>query len=213
MLKVSPSSLNLFMECPRCFWLYLNKEIKRPGPPVASITSGIDRVIKEYLNEFRSKNTLPPYLQDKLKGKLMSNFPKRGWLEYTDKELDARLGGFLDECIESEDKYYAVLDHKTRGSIPDSVHQAYQLQMDVYTLLLEENGFPTRKNAYLAYYIPKKIISGLDFQFDIFLKEIKTDPKRAREIFKEGISCLRSPLPPRKDSCAFCKWLDTANVK
>ncbi|MCM8796472.1 MAG: PD-(D/E)XK nuclease family protein [Candidatus Omnitrophica bacterium] len=212
MFKISPSSLNLFVECPRCFWLYLNREIKRPGAPVASITSGIDRAIKEYLNEFRAKNELPPFLKDKLPGKLMVNFPKRGWLEYTDKKLNAKLGGFLDECIEFEDKHYAVMDHKTRGSIPEAVHQAYQLQMDVYTLLLEENGFPTKKNAYLVYYIPKKITYGLDFQFEILLKEIKTDPQRAKEIFSNGVVCLSGPIPPLQDNCGFCKWLDTAKI-
>ena len=201
------------MECPRCFWLYINKEIKRPGAPVATITTGLDRVIKEYLDTYRSQNILPPFLEDKITGKLMTNFPKRGWFEYTDAKLDARLGGFLDECIKLDDKYYAVLDHKTRGSAPDSIHKAYQFQMDAYTFLLEVNNYPTRRIAYIAYYIPKKIISGSDFQFEVLIKEVAADPKRAQDVFQKALELLRSPIPLAPKDCEFCKWTSTVNIK
>ena len=213
LLKLSPSSLNLFLDCPRCFWLGLNRGLKRPGIPVATITTGLDRVIKECLNEYRAKNILPPFFEGKVKGRLMPNFPRRGWFEYSDIALNAKLGGYLDECIQLDEKHYAVLDHKTRGSAPDSVHRAYQLQMDVYTFLLEANNFPTLRSAYLAYYIPKKIISGADFQFEVLIKEIATDPGRAREVFHQAVELLRQPIPALRKECSFCGWTVTAEIK
>jgi len=209
-LKLSPSTLNLFLDCPRCFWLELNRGVKRPGMPVATITTGLDHVIKKYLEDYRMKNILPSFFEGKVKGKLMPNFPKRGWLEYNDPKLNARLGGYLDECIQLDENYYAVLDHKTRGSAPDSVHKAYQLQMDAYTFLLEANNFSTRRTAYLAYYIPAKIVGGSDFQFEVLVKEISTDPQRAREVFSAAAGILRHPLPSLNKSCSFCNWTATA---
>src|SRR3989344_2183455 len=44
--KISPSSLTLFEDCPRCFWLYIRERQARPSIPVAKITEGMDRVIK-----------------------------------------------------------------------------------------------------------------------------------------------------------------------
>lgn len=41
--KLSPSSLNLLEDCPRCFWLKMVKKIKRPMGPMSSIPS------KDYL--------------------------------------------------------------------------------------------------------------------------------------------------------------------
>lgn len=213
MIKLSPSSLNLFLECPRCFWIYINKEIKRPGPPVASVTNGLDRSIKKYFEEMRLKKTLPEFLQRSIPGKLMENFPKRGWLEYTDTKLDAKLGGFLDECIQFEDGRYAVLDHKTRGSAPESVHKAYQLQMDAYTFLLEANNYLTRKTAYLVYYIPKRIIKESDFEFEIVIKEIKTDPSRAKEVFNNALAALKDRIPNIQKECSFCQWTATLNIQ
>lgn len=142
----------------------------------------------------------------------MPEFPKKGWLEYTDKGLSAKLGGYLDECIEESGHYY-VLDHKTRGAAPDSVHKAYQLQMDVYTFLLEENKFPTRRLAYLVYYIPKKIVSGSDFQFEVVVKAIATDPARAKEVFYKALGVLRGPIPRLGEGCSFCKWTSTSKLK
>jgi len=211
--KLSPSSLNLFRDCPRCFWWEVKAGVKRPGARVATITTGLDRVIKECLNQYRAKNVLPPFFEGKVKGRLMPDFPKRGWFEYNDPALNAKLGGYLDECIQLDEKHYAVLDHKTRGSAPEDVHPAYQLQMDVYTFLLEANNFPTLRRAYLAYYIPKKIISGADFQFEVLIKEIATDPDRARQIFSQALELLRQPLPPLNKECGFCNWTLTAASK
>lgn len=212
-ISLSPSSLNLFLECPRCFWLYLNKKIKRPVPPVATIATGLDRVIKNYFDQYRSKNILPPFLNGKIPGKLITNLPKKGWLDFTDAQYEARIGGYLDECIHLDDKYYAAFDHKTRGSAPDSVHKAYQLQMDVYTFLLEENKFPTKNTAYIAYYIPKKLIPQLEFEFEVLVKEIATDPKRAQRVFHEAINILRNPIPLINKDCGFCKWTATLEIR
>jgi len=213
MIRLSPSSLNLLLECPRCFWLYVNKGIERPRIPVATITTGLDRIIKDYFNFYRTKNILPPILEGKLKATLISSLPKRGWLEYVDLKEDAKLGGYLDECLKFSDDYYAALDHKTRGLAPEEIHQSYQLQMDVYTFLLEENGFPTRRVAYIVYYIPKVIDKDSNFHFDIHLKEIKTDPLFAKRVFYEAIKIIKGPIPQLNDSCQFCKWIKTKDIK
>ncbi|GAI53572.1 unnamed protein product, partial [marine sediment metagenome] len=44
-IRLSPSALNLFLQCPRCFWLEKNKGIKRPRGIFPSLPSGMDSVI------------------------------------------------------------------------------------------------------------------------------------------------------------------------
>ncbi|MCX5702011.1 MAG: PD-(D/E)XK nuclease family protein, partial [Candidatus Omnitrophica bacterium] len=174
---------------------------------------GLDRVIKNYFDQYRSKNILPPFLNGKIPGKLITNLPRKGWLDFIDSKYEVRLGGYLDECIELNDKCFAAFDHKTRGRAPDSIHKAYQLQMDVYTFLLEENKFPNRNTAYIVYYIPKKIIPEFEFEFEALVKEITTDPKRAKSVFHEAIDALRNPIPPINKDCEFCKWTATLEIR
>jgi hypothetical protein len=212
-LKLSPSSLNLFLECPRCFWLYLNRNIKRPGVPVATITTGLDRVIKGYLEPYRLKNILPPLLENKVPGKLMRNFPHKGWLEFVDSKIDAKLGGYLDECLDLGGNFYAALDHKTRGSKPDSIHQAYQFQMDVYTFLLEQNDLPTKRLAYLVYYIPKSVTLQKTIEFEVIAHEVRTVPQRAKEVLDAAVSMLKESIPAVNKDCGFCQWTATLSIK
>ncbi len=213
LMRLSPSSLNLFLDCPRCFWLYVNKKIERPRIPVATITTGLDKVIKEHFNLYRPKNTLPPILKGEVPGKLISKFPNRGWLEFIDSKENAKLGGYLDECLDLGNNFYAALDHKTRGSAPIKVHRSYQLQMDVYTFLLEENKFPTKRLAYIIYYLPSKVAENNNFLFEALVKEIKTDPLKAKEIFYQAIKVLKSPAPGINNFCKFCNWIKSQDIK
>ena len=213
MIKLSPTSLNLFLDCPRCFWLYVNKGIRRPSIPVATITTGLDRVIKEYFNLYRAKGILPPLLENKLPGKLISNLPKKGWLEFMDNKIEVTLGGYLDECLDLGNNFYAALDHKTRGSKPENIHKAHQFQMDVYTFLLEQHGFHTKRLAYLVYYIPKAVTSSQAIEFEVAPSEIKTQPEQAKKVFYDAVFMLKKPIPLPHQDCAFCRWTATANIK
>jgi len=208
LIKLSASTLNLFLECPRCFWFHINKGIQRPERPVATITTGLDRVVKEYFNRYRKQGKLPPLLEGKIPGKLISSLPN--WLEFVDRDHNAKLYGYLDECLEIDNNLYAVLDHKTRGAIPKNTHSAYQVQMDVYTFLLEKNNYPTKRLAYLVYYIPKG--GGLlheGFQFHVHITEVKTEPEKAKDIFYSAVLILKEEKAPRaKEDCPYCNWLN-----
>ena len=61
-IKLSPSTINLFLECPRCFWFEKAKGIKRPRGIFPSLPGGMDRVIKESFDGFPAKQTLPSEL-------------------------------------------------------------------------------------------------------------------------------------------------------
>src|SRR3989344_1594160 len=62
--KLSPSSLGLFEECPRCFWLDKHEKWSRPEGIMASLMSGMDKVLKHHFDRFRDKGLLPPELCD-----------------------------------------------------------------------------------------------------------------------------------------------------
>jgi hypothetical protein len=45
---------------------YVNKGLKRPSIPVATITTGLDKVVKDYFNLFRTKDKLPDMIAAKV---------------------------------------------------------------------------------------------------------------------------------------------------
>lgn len=204
----SPSSLNIFRECPRCFWLLVNRKIKRPRGPYPSIASGIDGVLKAYLDGYRKRGELPPYLRPSIKGKLLSYALKRA-LNFRDSREGLTFTGYLDECVVLEDNTHLPLDHKTRASFPKNIHPSYQFQMDCYTFLLAKNDFPTRNLAYLVYYAPAGIESLLTqgIKFATKVMEVTTSPQEAERVLYQALEVARGPLPPPGANCEYCGWL------
>jgi len=207
MPQLSASTLKLFQECPRCFWLHVNQKIERPRGPFPSLPSGMDRVLKAYFDTYRKRGVLPPLVQGKLKGVLATHPMTLG---FNDVRTKARLWGKLDDCIVHADGRLAPFDHKTRASAPDGVsytQKYYQFQMDVYTLLLERNGHPVSRTAYVVYYFPLEGELHQGFPFGVDVHTITTDPDGAYEVFAAGCRCLAGPLPPPGPVCDYCRWL------
>lgn len=213
-IQLSPSSLNLFLECPKCFWLYKAKGIHRPEGPVSSLPNGMDLLIKKYFDKYRTSRKLPPEIEGKTEGKLfedqklLNNW--RDWrnsnLRYEDKKLNAILRGGLDECFVLGNAYIPV-DYKTRGfDLKKDSEKYYQNQLDCYTFLLQANGFPHLSFGYLIFYIPKEIKENGVVKFSIKPKKVKTNPNEAKRIFEEAVRMLRGPVPKSHSECKFCSW-------
>lgn len=207
MPALSATTLKLFQECPRCFWLHVNQRIERPRGPFPSLPSGIDRILKVYFDDYRESSALPPLIAGKLDGKLSTQSLTIG---FTDPETGFRLWGKLDDCVVFDDNSLAPLDHKTRASSPSNIgysERYYKLQMDVYTLLLEQNGKATKKCAYLIYYFPIEGTLHKGFPFDVTVHKIKTEPDKIYELFRKACRCLQATLPQPNARCGFCRWL------
>jgi hypothetical protein len=206
MAQLSASTLKLFQECPRCFWLHVNRKIERPRGPFPSLPSGMDRVLKGYFDQYRGQSCLPPLIAGKLEG-LLSPHPLT--LGFNDAGTGSRLWGKLDDCMVLPDGRLAPIDHKTRASSPDDLSYTqtyYQFQMDVYTLLLERNGHRTSRTAHVLYYFPIDGTLHEGFPFGLTVHTVATDPDKAYRIFVEGARCLAGPLPARVEACAYCRW-------
>lgn len=207
---LSASSLNLFLDCPRCFWLDKNRGLKRPRAPFPSIATGLDSVVKKYFDTYRGTGELPPILKEEIKGRLIDILPKTFW--YNADDINASLQGKLDDCIVDEDGFYIALDHKTRASSPSCVHEAFQFQLDVYTLLLKENNLKINNQAILVYYIPQAGILHDGFPFRAEVKKTETNPQRARKVFEEAVSLLRHNEPSSSSKCQYCNWVKELNA-
>lgn len=214
-LRLSPSTLGLFKECQRCFWLHINKNHKRPQGPFPSLPGGMDLLIKNYFDKFRG--SLPPELEGKVSGRLLSDLSLlekwRNWrkgLSAVDNKYKIELVGALDDCLIEDSNdivYYIPIDYKTRGfDLKDNAEEYYQHQLDLYALMLEKNGYPTNGIAYLIYYIPKKLRAGNLVEFEIVPHKINTSINSARLLIKEAVESLNGPIPPHKLGCDFCRW-------
>lgn len=214
--KLSPSALNLFRDCPKCFYLAKNKNIKRPRGIFPSLPGGMDRVLKEYFDRYRVRGEMPPEVAGKLPGELFGDLAAlerwRSWrateLLYEDKKYGVTLSGALDDCLLDKGAHLP-LDYKTRGSeLKDDPRKYYQTQLDCYTLMLEASGYKTSGLAYLLYYWPLKAEENGLVKFEVFPIRIETKIEAAKEILREAALTLAGPLPKPSKNCEYCTLVE-----
>ena len=215
---LSPSSLSLLKECPKCFWLHFNKNIKRPNGIFPSLPSGMDRVLKAHFDSFRDKNELPPELK-KLKGvKLFNNIELlKTWrnnlkgVQYKDKDGNL-IRGAVDNILEKGSKLI-VLDYKTRGfPLKEDTAEHYQDQLDLYNFLLRKNEYKTENYAYLLFYHPDKVNAEGEILFNTDLVKMSISISNAEKIIKNALNILEISMPDSSEECEFCKWRGYHNV-
>lgn len=214
-VRLSPSALSLFSECPRCFWLERNQGIRRPRGIFPSLPGGMDRAIKLYFDRYRRQGKLPPELQGKVDGLLFGDQMRldrwRDWkltdLKYEDVQLQVSLTGALDDCV-VKNGLHSPLDYKTRGSaLKEDSTSYYQDQLNCYCLILESSGFRTNSSAYLVYYFPRGVEEYGKVTFSVEPYRITTSVEAARELVSQGVKCLRGDIPASSPSCEYCNWL------
>jgi hypothetical protein len=214
-MVLSPSTLSLFMECPRCFWLAKIRKIKRPSVPFPSLPNGMDRILKQHFDMHRKQGMPPEELENKFVGVLFHDMDKlNAWrnhfkgLRYTDPNSGVELMGAIDDLFVTSDGKVAPLDFKTRG-FPrgNSSHTYYQHQMDLYSLLLEKNGLKPADFAILIFYHPVGVNKTHDVIFDPDPVKLPVDRKRAETIFLDAVKCIQRSEPPEPNpECEWCKW-------
>jgi CRISPR/Cas system-associated exonuclease Cas4 (RecB family) len=215
-IQLSPNSLNLFLECPHCFWLDKSMGIKRPPPYPYALNSTVDDLLKEEFDAYRTKNLQHPLLKENhIKAHLFGNQKLLNqWrnnlagIRYFDEELNATLFGAVDDVLEFENGKLAPLDYKSTGSSTKNIYDRFQLQLDVYTFLMEKNGYQTSKKGYLAFYVVDKSKGFIDrLPFRKELVEVETNPDDVYEIFKDAVAVLKEKEPPKHSlECQFSKW-------
>lgn len=206
--------MNLFIECKRCFWLRVNDKIKRPSGPFPSLPSGVDKEVKNHFDRFRGKEEAPPEIRDRdleLFGDQNFLEKARSWKtepKWRDPETGAKLRGGVDDLLrDGED--IVVLDYKTRGYEPKQDKGApdyYRRQVNLYNLILRENGYQTADYGLILYFYPDTINDDGEFIFHTELREIEVDIDRAKKLVRDAVDTLNGSIPEHSDDCDFCNW-------
>lgn len=218
--QLSPNSLNLYLECPHCFWLEKKMGIRRPPPYPYALNAAVDVLLKEEFDTYREKNEVHPLLiEHNIPAKLFGNQNLLNqWrnnfsgIRHYDPEIGATLFGAVDDILEFPDGSLAPLDYKSTGSKVANIYDRFQIQMDIYTYLLEKNGFKTPRKGYLAFYVVDKSNGFIDrLPFKKELHEIETNPDDVYDLFKEAVAVLKQNTPPlHSQDCKFGHWFKNA---
>lgn len=164
--KLSRSKIELFTQCPRCFWLEARLKIKRPSSPPFLINSAIDTLLKTEFDSYRTKGQQHPWqVKFKIDAKPFAHKDLDRWrhtftgVQHLHKTTNLLVFGGVDDIWETSKNELVVVDYKATAKdseITDlgpegSWHDQYRRQMEVYQWLLRGEGHKVSDTGYFVY--------------------------------------------------------------
>lgn len=221
-IKISRSKIELFVECPRCFWLEMKHNIKRPEVFAGGfIGQKYDPLIKNEFDVHRQNLTKPDRLEE-LELNLFDDFEKlKSWrnkgIEFYHQEHNFVYYGKIDELLIDKDGNFVPFDFKTTLSKNFQIYESYKRQLEIYGYLFLKNGHQVAN--YGAFYVVKIDIVK-DFQnlnkYETVIMEEKDvvivenlDYSKYDEILenlKEVYYSDKAPDP--YPDCSFCNYFE-----
>lgn len=220
-IRLSASSLAVLLECPRCFWLQINEELRRPQGPFPSLPNGIDAILKTATDACRTRGELPQELVGITQGTLFPDQRQldrwrdslRGDLRYTDSTLGVDVLGGIDELL-VENEQLTPVDFKTRGyPVKEDTHAHYEHQLDLYAWLFTKLGHQVSGRGILLFFSPTAYTGKGTVQFRIEPVIMKTDVARAQGLLERAVAIVRTSAPPRHADCDFCHFATSRLVQ
>jgi CRISPR/Cas system-associated exonuclease Cas4 (RecB family) len=161
--KVSRSKIELFMQCPRCFWLDVRLKIKRPDGPPFNINKAIDELLKKEFDTYRAKGEPHPMMTDnQIKAVPMQHANLDTWrhnftgVATLHEPTNLHVFGAIDDIWVNENGEAIVVDYKatakgTEVNIDSEWQISYKRQLEVYQWLLRQNGIRVSDTGYFVY--------------------------------------------------------------
>jgi len=161
--KVSRSKIELFTQCPRCFWLDVRHKITRPNSPPFNINKTIDELFKKEFDVHRKAGTPHPIMvEHKLDLKPYAHEKMEEWrhnftgVHTLHKPTNLHVFGAVDDVWVNEAGELIVVDYKATSktsevSLDSDWQISYKRQMEVYQWLLRQNDFRVSDTGYFVY--------------------------------------------------------------
>ncbi len=225
--KLSRSKIDLFLKCPRCF--YIDRRLgvgTPPGFPFA-INSAIDKLLKQEFDVHRKNGTRHPLLKKygvdvvpakrKEMDEWRDNF--RGAQTYHEP-TNLIITGAIDDLWINKKGEYIVVDYKATSKeeviseLNKDWQDSYKRQMEVYQWLLRRNGLPVSDTGYFVYCNGRTDVEAFDgkVEFDVTLIEYKGSDSWIENTLLEMKKTLDNDKAPKEaPDCDFCLYRKEAD--
>lgn len=227
LFKISRSGIQLFLDCPRCFYLKSRHGVSRVSGPPFSLNVAVDALLKREFDLYRKKGEAHPYMteygidaipyQTEHLDKWTYNF--HGVIHQHEKYGFHLFGAVDDLWIDNKTKQIIVVDYKATSkdgevSLDADWQISYKNQMEIYQYLLRHNGLNVSDTGWFVYCNGLKDLDSFDRKLDFNVKLISYTGNTdwIEPILGKIKECLDSDeLPDQNDTCPYCKYVKKYN--
>jgi hypothetical protein len=227
--KVSRSKIDLFIECPRCFYLDRKLGVARPPGFPFTLNSAVDRLLKQEFDIYRANGKQHPLIEKYgVDAKPIPHDQLAEWREnfvgvqHLHKPTDLLITGAIDDLWQNSKKEYIVVDYKATAKeekiteLNKDWHDGYKRQMEIYQWLLRQNGYKVSDTGYFVYCNGKADKEAFDakLEFEVTLIPYKGDDSWIEGKIVELKKCLEGDkIPKAASGCDYCNYIKAVNNK
>lgn len=225
--RLSRSKIDLYISCPRCFYLDRRLGVARPPGFPFNLNNAVDTLLKKEFDLLRKDGQKHPLMvkyglkaipapHEKL-NQWRDNF--RG-VQFLHQPTNFLITGAIDDLWQNTVGEYIVVDYKATSKNGKIValnmawQDGYKRQMEVYQWLLRRNGYEVSNTGYFVYCNGKTDVAVFDgrLEFDITLIAYEGNDSWIEGTIGDIHNCLQSDqIPLTGKDCDYCAYRNAVN--
>lgn len=228
--KLSRSKIDLFIECPRCFYLDNKLGTKRPSIPSFNLNIAVDTLFKNEFDAYRAQQEPHPLMtENNVEAVPFAHPDLDTWRDnfegiiHTHEPTGLRVSGAVDDIWQTKDGALIVVDYKSTSkdgtitTLSDSPWEIqYKRQIGVYQWLLKQNGFAVDATGYFVYANARTDKDGFHdtLEFETTLVPCTGETDWIDTTLHDIKACLDGEeLPPIGEFCEYCPYREASGKK
>ncbi|HUW71763.1 MAG TPA: PD-(D/E)XK nuclease family protein [Candidatus Humimicrobiaceae bacterium] len=228
--NISRSKIDLFLECPRCFYLDRRLGVSRPDMPGWSLNSAVDQLLKNEFDLLRKNGESHKLMvQYKIDAIPFSHPDLSNWRDDTFRHIGANaihkktglnICGIIDDIwINKKNKELIIVDYKATStskeiSLEDEYKQGYKKQMEIYQWIFRQMGFNVSKVGYFLFANAGKNRPEFDgkLEFVTSILSYEGDDSWIDSTIVDIKKCLDyDKIPAASEKCNYCGYRELIN--
>lgn len=220
--RLSRSKIDLFIECPRCFYLDQRLGLPRPSMPGFTLNNAVDELMKKEFDAHRAKKIPHPFMKAYGLDAVPFDHPDmdiwrdalRHGISYHDKEHNLILRGGIDDVWVTPKGQLHIVDYKATSKKSEiSLTDGYKRQVEIYQWLFRKNGFDVSNIAYFVYANGQTDREAFDgkLEFDVEIMPYEGSDTWIPEVIDRMHQTLMQDVVPAKGTssgnvCEHCDY-------
>ncbi|MBI2108765.1 MAG: PD-(D/E)XK nuclease family protein [Parcubacteria group bacterium] len=223
--KLSRSKIDLFLECPRCFYIDRRLGVGRPPGFPFTLNSAVDTLLKKEFDAHRAKNEAHPLMKVyKIDAIPFEHRDIEKWrdtfkgVSYLHTESNFFVFGAIDDVWVTPKEELHIVDYKATSKNDEITLDAkwqdgYKRQMEIYQWLFRQNDFKVSSTGYFVYANALRDREAFDgkLEFDVTVIPYTGKDDWVSDTLVKARNCLMGDeVPKASPDCDFCSYRNAA---
>ncbi len=225
--KLSRTKIDLFHECPRCFYLDRRLGVGRPPGFPFALNSAVDHLLKKEFDIHRAAGRPHPLMDTYgIDAIPFSHANLAEWREnfvgvhFVHTPSNFHVFGAVDDIWINPKKELHVVDYKATSkdsevNLDAAWQDGYKRQIEVYQWLLRHNDFAVSDTGFFVYANGRKDREAFDGKLEFNVTIIPYTGKDTwieTALVQARDTLTRDTMPPAGNKCQYCEYRAAVDI-